>query len=100
MVTGVDDVGLENCIYCGACFRYCSLNAYKELDGMELKALVAAVTRIARRGFRPEKDMQVKELLDRCTLQGDCDRVCPAMVRPFLRNKAAKKKMEEAGVCD
>jgi Fe-S oxidoreductase len=98
MALGADEVGLENCIYCGACFRYCSLNAYKELDGMELNSLVSAVTRIARRGFRPEKDMKVKELLDRCTLQGDCDRVCPAMVRPFLRNKAAKSKSEEGGV--
>ncbi len=95
MILGAGEVGLEKCIYCGACFRYCSLNAYKELDGMELKSLVSGVTRIARKGYRSGKDDHIKELLERCTLQGDCDKVCPAMVKPYLRNSIAKKRIEE-----
>ncbi|RMF89937.1 MAG: 4Fe-4S dicluster domain-containing protein [Methanobacteriota archaeon] len=91
----LSSAALENCIYCGACFRYCVLGAYNELDGMELKALVAGVTRIARKGYRPEKDGRIKELLDRCTLQGYCNKVCPAMVNPLVRNRVAKKRIEE-----
>lgn len=96
MVLHLDDADLENCIYCGACFRYCILGAYSELDGMELKKLVSGVTRIARSGYRSERDSWVKEYLDRCTLQGYCDKVCPAMVRPLIRNKIAKKRIREA----
>lgn len=91
----LDKANLEKCIYCGACFKYCILNAYNELGGMELKRLVAGVTRVARRGYRGKKDEEIKKLLDRCTLQGYCDKVCPAMVKPYTRNYIAKKKMEE-----
>jgi Fe-S oxidoreductase len=86
---------LENCIYCGACFRYCVLQAYDELDGLELKHLVAGVTRVVKRGYRPERDKEVKDFLDRCTLEGYCDKVCPTMVRPYLRNQIAKKRIED-----
>ncbi len=91
----LEDAHLENCIYCGACFKNCVLGVYGELDGMELKALVSGVTRIARRGYRGESDEQIKRLLDRCTLQADCDRFCPALVKPSLRNSVAKQRMEE-----
>lgn len=97
MTDSIEEANLQDCIFCGACFRYCILGVYNELDGMELKNLVSGVTRIARRGYRPGKDDGVGELLQRCTLQGYCDKVCPAMVRPFLRNEIAKKKMEEGG---
>ncbi len=93
--TGINEAGLESCIYCGACFRYCILGVYSELDGIELKSLVSGVTRIARKGYRSGKDDRIKELLERCTLQGYCDKVCPAMVKPLLRNKIAKKSIEE-----
>jgi L-lactate utilization protein LutB len=95
MKPDIMDASLENCIYCGACFKYCVLNAYNELDGLELKSLVTGVTRIARQGFRGGKDGQIKELLDRCTLQGYCDKVCPSMVKPYIRNQIAKKKIME-----
>jgi L-lactate utilization protein LutB len=95
MNEGIDQANLENCIYCGACFKYCVLKAYEELDGMELKSLVSGVTRIARRGYNEEKDKKVKSYLDRCSLQGECDKVCPTMVKPSLRNKIAKKRIEE-----
>jgi Fe-S oxidoreductase len=78
MKPDIMDASLENCIYCGACFKYCVLNAYNELDG-----------------FRGGKDGQIKELLDRCTLQGYCDKVCPSMVKPYIRNQIAKKKIME-----
>jgi len=97
MNIGLEAVGLEGCIYCGACFRNCSLNAYSELDGLELKSLVSAVTRITRRGVRSEKDKAIIELLERCTLQGDCDKFCPSLVQPVLRNKIAKSKISEEG---
>jgi L-lactate utilization protein LutB len=93
--TGIQEAGLESCIYCGACFRYCILGVYSELDGMELKSLVSGVTRIARTGYRSGKDDRIKELLERCTLQGYCDKVCPSMVKPLLRNEIAKKRIEE-----
>jgi L-lactate utilization protein LutB len=86
---------LENCIYCGACFKYCILNVYDELDGLELKSLVAGVTRIVRKGYRGERDDRIKKLLERCTLQGYCDKACPSMVKPYLRNQIAKKRMDE-----
>jgi L-lactate utilization protein LutB len=95
MKTEIIEAGLENCIYCGACFRYCILGAYSDLDGMELKSLVSGVTRIARRGYRSGKDDQIKAFLEKCTLQGYCDKVCPALVKPFLRNNIAKNKIEE-----
>jgi L-lactate utilization protein LutB len=95
MAYDIAEAKLENCIYCGACFRYCVLGAYNDLDGEELKGLVAGVARIARKGPRSKGDEKIKELLDRCTLQGGCDKVCPAMVRPYIRNHIAKKRMEE-----
>lgn len=95
MALELEDVGLENCIYCGACFRYCVLGAYSELDGMELKLLVSGVTRVARKGYRSGNDESIKEFLERCTLQGFCNKVCPAMVKPLLRNEIAKKRIEE-----
>jgi Fe-S oxidoreductase len=71
------------------------LHAYDELEGMELKSLVAGVTRVAKRGYQGKKDVKIKELLDKCTLQGYCDKVCPTMVKPYLRNQIAKKRIEE-----
>ncbi len=91
----LSEAKIENCIYCGACFRYCILHAFDELDGMELRRLVAGITRVARRGYRKNRDREVKKLLDRCTLQGYCDSVCPTMVSPLIRNKIAKERMEE-----
>ena len=95
MEFSLDEANLEDCIYCGACFRYCILRAYDELDGMELKELVSGVTRIARRGYRGEADQKIKDFLDRCSLRGYCDNVCPALVKPFIRNAVAKKRIEE-----
>jgi len=92
----VEQPNLEACIYCGACFRYCILKVFDELDGMELRALVAGVTRIARNGPRLKGDERIIELLGRCTLQGYCDKVCPALVKPYLRNKMAKRRIEDA----
>jgi Fe-S oxidoreductase len=90
----LEETKLENCVYCGACFKYCIIHAYDELDGMKLKSLVVGVTRIAKKGYRGgDKDKKVKELLDMCTLQGYCDKVCPAMVKPFMRNEIAKKRI-------
>ena len=62
---------------------------------MELKKLVSSIVRISRKGFNTEKDKLVKEMLDRCTLQGYCDKVCPSMVKPFLRNQIAKNRIKE-----
>jgi Fe-S oxidoreductase len=89
----LSEANVENCIYCGACFRSCILNAYDELDGMELKKLVSGVTRIAKRGYQNDKDRSIKEFLDRCTLQGYCDKVCPSMVKPYIRNYIAKENI-------
>jgi Fe-S oxidoreductase len=95
MTFDITEAHLENCIYCGACFRYCVLGAYNDLDGEELKHLVAGAARVARKGYRGKGDEKIRELLDRCTLQGDCEKVCPAMVRPYIRNGVAKKRVEE-----
>lgn len=95
MESKLEDAQLENCIYCGACFKNCVLGVYNGLDGMELKALVSGVTKIARRGYRGESDEQIRGLLDRCTLQKDCDRFCPSKVKPSLRNRIAKQRMDD-----
>ncbi len=94
MTDSIEKANLQDCIFCGACFRYCILGAYNELDGMELKNLVSGVTRIARRGYRHGKDDWIRELLDRCTIQGYCDTVCPALVKPSLRNQIAKSQID------
>ncbi len=91
----IEAANIDDCIYCGACFRYCVLHVYEELDGMELKNLVSGVTRIARRGYKPDRDARIREFLDKCTLQGYCNKVCPALVKPLLRNEIAKKRIED-----
>lgn len=93
MTPKLKEANLENCIYCGACFRYCVLDLFNELDGDGLKELVAGAVRIARKGYDQKRDEKIKSFLDRCVLKGDCDRVCPAMVKPSLRNQIAKNRI-------
>lgn len=90
----LEEVNLESCIYCGACFHYCILGVYKELDGEELRKLVARVAKIARMGYS-EKDEFAKAELDKCTLCGYCNDVCPCLVKPKERNEIAKEKIKE-----
>lgn len=85
---------LENCIYCGACFHFCVLHAYDELNGEELRKLVAGVAKIVRSDYNPEKNAWLAEELEKCNLCRYCDDICPCLVNPSVRNEIAKAKIE------
>jgi ferredoxin len=94
LTLNLEVLNLESCIYCGACFYYCVLGVYRELSGEELRRLVARVTKIARMGYS-EKDGFAKAELEKCTLCGYCNEVCPCLVKPKERNEIAKEKIKE-----